>query len=1608
MARSVWLIIMFSVIIGLASSNLRKSTLLDEPSAESHEKIKGENPLSTHEKHGGSRSALNADHPSRKSVLYLLTSSRVLSFLFGGQSLKKLVRKGRHKIAIDLIESTEIQDDTEDDDARASYSDETPSSVISENLLNFNQEKFHQRPRNTFGPFPNTFTYNINQQAGQVSRSNPSGMSDLDDGCMTVFQSDTFMFYSNNYNGIKLCVNGVLSFGSWGPGRSMRGSYPLLGQPFIAPFWCDIDISSNAGGESGIIYYEKLLGTSPNATEYNSLIRQQTGLSSFNATRIYLFTWLRVAKYGSGTTPHNTFQVAIVSDSSRGFVFLRYGTNGITWSSSTSVGINSGNYVDYVNVLSSMSTSSLSTQSNIGATGIWLFEVGVSTAYLQREYLHSFYASTNGDDWKISTNWLVGVNMCIWSGLYCLDGCDPSNSQAGPCPIRRIDLSNNNLRGTLNSLKIPFVSDINLSHNEINGTIPDIESRTLQSLNLGHNNLTGTVPNLIPQALTTLKLNGNQLSGSVPSFSRTNLIHLDISENQITGTVPSFSDLGLRELFLRRNNLTGIIPTLPPSLRNISLDENPSLIYPRESLEQFYKFMKGENWDVKDGWLEDVSVCSWYGVHCDDSCSNAQNQDSWCPIDRLSLPDNRLKGEIPSCTWVSRFPTGLELILNSNMISGTLDDFCFENIHIIDFSNNKLDGEIRLINASFLNTLRLSRNNFTGSLPILDTPSLEVLDLSNNIFSGSVVGLPSSITELRMNSNGFEGLLTSVYLPEVIHLDLSQNKFSGNIPLFSAQSIEFLALNDNNLTGTLPWNIPHSLNTIWFQNNRITGTIPSEYMLLDKLSLEGNQLTGTIPYQPYPMYMQYLSLARNKLTDYIPSFYAGLLKELYLNDNLFEGYFPLMNTPALEILDLSRNQLAGTIPDIHSLLALKILRVSGNFLKGSFPNLLNDKIEELDISNNRLTGSIPDFSKMVLLRSLDLSNNSFEDKIPEFEQLEALLAINLSRNILNGTIPRLQRLKQLHTIDFSHNLLTGTLSDLKEKTNLKTFKVSNNRIGGSIPVFLAPSLEYIDIDNNNELEYVESQLKTFYERLLLSKCYNNSTYCSNRTYCNWEGVTCHLSCKSLQKDNNLCPVVEISLDNQDIQGHLSSLKLSHLESLTLSNNRINGTIPELYTPNLVILDLSNNRITGSLPPIDSKQLQQLYLQNNEINGTLPQLSFSKLESLDLSHNKIEGTFPSLLNSTALTSIDISSNNFIAIANQSLPELESFFAFRNKLSEPLPELDFPKVTVMDLSFNELRDPLPDWPAITKIERLLLSPNKDLTGPLPSGLDNATQLQRLDISNTSMVWKGRVLLPKVLFFSGKYKLENTNDNFQCPVVQSNQDRSSILMTPDYYGYINCRCLPGNYGNREICIPCPVECDCSSGLALDGCFPAPSSENITHIIPCPNPSACMIQSPDEIITVLEDSNEFKNACAEGYDDRVCSKCKSGYGTQGRSCVKCQDFSTYASFVLVPLFFGLFITYLYKSSSQASGKLNILIFHVQTLSVIATAMSNTPAIDKVVNLSFSIGSIQIPNLSCFLGNTDVFLPIAISYVRLPALIIIGYIFYRKTTGHAQDKASL
>ncbi|XP_026380161.1 receptor-like protein EIX2 isoform X4 [Papaver somniferum] len=264
---------------------------------------------------------------------------------------------------------------------------------------------------------------------------------------------------------------------------------------------------------------------------------------------------------------------------------------------------------------------------------------------------------------------------------------------------------------------------------------------------------------------------------------------------------------------------------------------------------------------------------------------------------------------------------------------------------------------------------------------------------------------------------------------------------------------------------------------------------------------------------------------------------------------------------------------------------------------------MNNRI--LDLSRNQLSGEIPDcWSDWWNLVSISLASNYLTGEIPaSIGSISTLRSLHLRNNSLSGKLPSaLLKCRELRVIDISENEFTGNIPKwIGEYLFLLIFRLRFNKFYGAIPQQLCHqnSVQILDFAHNNLSEYKEiASLVTTGREFEYSNTLTLLTIMD-------------LSDNSLSGDipgelTNLIGLRSLNLSRNHLTGRIPNKigNMSILESLDLSKNKLSGSVPQSIV-NLTFLshlNLSYNNLSGKIPV--GTQLQGLPESSFVGNGRL--------------------------------------------------------------------------------------------------------------------------------------------------------------------------------------------------------------------------------------------------------------------------------------------------------------------------------------------------------------------------------------------------------------------
>lgn len=470
-------------------------------------------------------------------------------------------------------------------------------------------------------------------------------------------------------------------------------------------------------------------------------------------------------------------------------------------------------------------------------------------------------------------------------------------------------------------------------------------------------------PSMSTYVVTILKLTSKALSGQLPAslynFGTVlvSLIFYEYPFRNSAANVNSFVLIGsLTKLLLADNDLSG---TIPSSLGQLSLLEGLEL-------SQNSRL----NGTIPSTFASLTHLTEFIASSANLSGSISSSLLGLPRLNKLKLNFNRFTGTLSEST------TGIAYLeLRANLLYGTVPQ------SIAEISN--------------LVYLDLSSNAFSGSLPesLWNNSALNVAYFQNNRLQGSIsntIGAATGLAMLNMSSNVFMGTIpVSVgFLQEIEQLDLSNNRIIGTIPveLGRISSMLELDLSNNILTGSVPSPLRNmtSLQTLCLQGNRLNGQLANLFdtsqVSLVTIQLDGNEFTGELPPSVFQLpNLKSLSLANSCLSGTLP---FNVCNSTQLEALILYGLSRGDSCRATGLRVLANRGVAfgGGIPScLFSLPSLSTLLLSSNNFQGSFEDsiVVGAKLRTLDLSHNQLTGSIPASLQNVSWSLLDLSHNKF-------------------------------------------------------------------------------------------------------------------------------------------------------------------------------------------------------------------------------------------------------------------------------------------------------------------------------------------------------------------------------------------------------------------------------------------------------------------------------------------------------------------------------------------------------------------------------------------------------------------------------------------------------
>ncbi|KAM0066213.1 putative non-specific serine/threonine protein kinase [Helianthus debilis subsp. tardiflorus] len=645
----------------------------------------------------------------------------------------------------------------------------------------------------------------------------------------------------------------------------------------------------------------------------------------------------------------------------------------------------------------------------------------------------------------------------------------------------------------------------------------------------------------------------------------------------------------------------------------------------RQALLRFKNGLTDET-NRLNSWVdEERDCCRWVGIVCDTSTGH---------VHRIHLP-----GPDDHCNFEDY---------------GTPKEY-------EEASKQRLKGDINpsLLDLKRLKHLDLSCNDFGGiQVPkfIGSLENLKYLNLSSSNFGGTIPSQLGNLSELHVLAlgsfhNRFVPIKTNTWnmqwlsgLRWLHHLDMSGVNLSK-----ATDWHQKLYMTDNRIEGSLPDSLGQlsKLNTLDFSYNSMTGVVSEAHFAklvnLNYLDGTGNNLTLRLQVANWitPFKLHFLRLNSWHLGPQFPLWlqFQRNLSHLDISNTRISSQIPesfFGSFPNLSYLDMSDNQIQGTLTLSGIPSTIEVLVLNSNEFSGSLHHLLcSDGVKQtrdLNLGNNHLSGVIPEcWEKWPNLVLLNLENNNLSGEIPRtLSSMSSLQFLSMYGNIISGSLPSsLMTLSNLKILQLGRNKLVGNIptSIGTKLTFLRILNLRSNNFNGTIPQELCylSHIQILDLSRNNLFGNIP-------------RCFNNFSVLSGKETNSDAQFSFYVGFASF------VAIVGDSFVTKGREETYSSI-LPLVMLLDLSSNNLVGHIPNELTSlfKLKSLNLSRNQLSGSIPEKigDMKELISLDLSLNKLSGDLP-MSLSRLNflsSLNVSYNNLIGRVPT---STQIQSFNESS------------------------------------------------------------------------------------------------------------------------------------------------------------------------------------------------------------------------------------------------------------------------------------------------------------------------------------------------------------------------------
>ncbi|XP_044952760.1 receptor like protein 22-like [Hordeum vulgare subsp. vulgare] len=389
---------------------------------------------------------------------------------------------------------------------------------------------------------------------------------------------------------------------------------------------------------------------------------------------------------------------------------------------------------------------------------------------------------------------------------------------------------------------------------------------------------------------------------------------------------------------------------------------------------------------------------------------------------------------------------------------------------------------------------------------------------------------------------------------------------------------------------------------------------------------------------------------------------------------------------------------------------------------------------------------------------------------PALLNLTSLKSLSLSTACISKGLSSLSKLPSLNNLELhgpsSRDPVGPELSSVGDIRQLTSLRLEGYDFSRSRPSWIGnlTGLAHLRMHGCDFTGPVPDQIGTLAKLTLLD--FENCNY-AGQPVPSWIGNLTRLTKLGVQGCRhsgsipstiaNLTRLEVIRLGNNNLVGKIpqSLFALPALRALSLKNNQLSGHLEDIPSPiysSLSKVEINDNQLTGHIPKsiLQLKHIKYLNLESNRLSGTIKLSSFWRLERLyflSLSNNKlsiiVEEEEVDVLNS-------LPNICYLYLASCNLTKFPSSLRYLDKVS------------VLDLSSNQINDVIPSWVWGNwkdQLECLNLSRNMFTALEKFPSLVHMSRLTVLDLSFNRL--QGSIPIP-VTAMSGNV-LDYSNNNF-----------------------------------------------------------------------------------------------------------------------------------------------------------------------------------------------------------------------------------------------------